>query len=291
MLRGLSPPSPMGSDGTAVTFQSPAGYTLCGLQKPITKASVFLTVIFHSSSITMAGDSNTSYSPLPLSTILHMLTIKLSSTNYLLWHKQMISLLTYHNLMGYVDGSIKQPPPTILTGEISSSNPAYASWIVADQRALILIQSSPSEEAMAETLGHSVIPLLRPSVFYEIRYLVGGSKTRFVLTQKDVIIFSGKDKDENFLWYIQFALTMISFAMTMISLTNVFVNTSKALEMVEELRTQRADKLSSEGYKILPSTCTFKEDQRSPKFTMCFLPNDVAYKENIVMKKLPLSIA
>ncbi|KAJ9535240.1 hypothetical protein OSB04_un001672, partial [Centaurea solstitialis] len=57
--------------------------------------------------------------------------------------------------MGYVDGSIKQPSPTILTGETPSSNPAYASWIAVDQRALILIQSSLSEDAMAETLGHS----------------------------------------------------------------------------------------------------------------------------------------
>ncbi|GKB35432.1 retrovirus-related pol polyprotein from transposon TNT 1-94 [Tanacetum coccineum] len=103
----------------------------------------------------MSGDSSNTDSPLPLSTVLHMLTIRLSSTNYLLWHKQMIPLLAYQKLTGYVDGSIPQPSPSVTTGETSSPNPAYASWIAADQRALILIQSSLSEEAMAETLGHT----------------------------------------------------------------------------------------------------------------------------------------
>nr|GFC11535.1 hypothetical protein [Tanacetum cinerariifolium] len=58
-------------------------------------------------------------------------------------------------LTGYVDGSIPMLPSTITSGESTSQNPAYSSWIAADQRALILIQSSLSEEAMAETLGNS----------------------------------------------------------------------------------------------------------------------------------------
>nr|GEY97778.1 retrovirus-related Pol polyprotein from transposon TNT 1-94 [Tanacetum cinerariifolium] len=41
----------------------------------------------------------------------------------------------------------------ITTGDASSPNPTYVSWIAADQGTLILIQSSLSEEAMAETLG------------------------------------------------------------------------------------------------------------------------------------------
>lgn len=66
----------------------------------------------------------------------------------------MLPLLSYQKLTGYVDGSIPKPAPTIVTGEQTVPNPAYASWIAADQRALILLQSSLSEEAMAETLGH-----------------------------------------------------------------------------------------------------------------------------------------
>ncbi|GKE69862.1 putative RNA-directed DNA polymerase [Tanacetum coccineum] len=40
-------------------------------------------------------------------------------------------------------------------GQTPSLNPAYTSWVAADQRALILIQSSLSKESMAETLGHT----------------------------------------------------------------------------------------------------------------------------------------
>ncbi|GJT51449.1 retrovirus-related pol polyprotein from transposon TNT 1-94 [Tanacetum coccineum] len=67
----------------------------------------------------------------------------------------MLPLLAYQKLTGYVDGSIPKLSAMITTGDTSSPNPAYVSWIVADQRALILIQSSLSEEAMAKTLGHS----------------------------------------------------------------------------------------------------------------------------------------
>nr|GEY50376.1 putative zinc finger, CCHC-type, Gag-polypeptide of LTR copia-type [Tanacetum cinerariifolium] len=94
-------------------------------------------------------------SPLPLATILHMLTIKLSSTNYLLWRNQVLPLLGYQKLTGYIDGTIIAPSPTITTGTTTSPNLAYATWHGADQRALILIKSSLSEEAMAKTLGHT----------------------------------------------------------------------------------------------------------------------------------------
>ncbi|GJT08980.1 retrovirus-related pol polyprotein from transposon RE1 [Tanacetum coccineum] len=103
----------------------------------------------------MLGESSNTDAPLPLSIILHMIPIKLSYTNYLLWQKQMLPLLAYQQLTGYVDGSIPKPSATITTGDASLLNPAYVSWIAADQRALILIQSSLFEEVMAETLGHS----------------------------------------------------------------------------------------------------------------------------------------
>lgn len=68
----------------------------------------------------------------------------------------MFPLLSYQKLIGYADGSIPKPAPTIVTGEQTTANPAYASWIAADQRALILLQPSLTEEAMAGTLGHDI---------------------------------------------------------------------------------------------------------------------------------------
>ncbi|GJZ69163.1 hypothetical protein Tco_0632713 [Tanacetum coccineum] len=114
--------------------------TMCGWKETIAYSRILeelrRSFVMPSWLRTMSGDSSNTDSPLPLSTVLYMLTIKLSSTNYLLWHKQMIPLLAYQKLTGYVDGSIPQPSLTITTGETSSPNPAYASWIAADQRAL-----------------------------------------------------------------------------------------------------------------------------------------------------------
>nr|GEX70852.1 putative zinc finger, CCHC-type [Tanacetum cinerariifolium] len=105
--------------------------------------------------VTCDSSLDTTDSPLPLATILHMLTIKLYSTNYLLWRNQVLPLLAIQKLTGYIDGSILAPSHTIVTGTTTDPNPAYSSWVAADQCALVIIQSSLSEEAMAETLGHT----------------------------------------------------------------------------------------------------------------------------------------
>ena len=52
----------------------------------------------------------TEISLLPFNTLIHMITIKLSSTNYLLWKSQLLPLLESQNLLGYVDGTIIPPP-------------------------------------------------------------------------------------------------------------------------------------------------------------------------------------
>lgn len=61
----------------------------------------------------MAGDFD---STLPIAIVFNMLTIKLPSTNYLLWSKKTLPLLSYQNLSGYVDGLIPKPSPPIVTG-------------------------------------------------------------------------------------------------------------------------------------------------------------------------------
>lgn len=104
----------------------------------------------------MAGDS-TSSSPLkeslPFSTLIHMLTIKLSATNYLLWEDQVTSLLSCQGLLGYVDGTLAVPPEKVTVDEKIVSNPAYVDWCFQDQRLRSLLLSSLTEEAHAETLG------------------------------------------------------------------------------------------------------------------------------------------
>lgn len=92
---------------------------------------------------------------LPMNTILHLITNRLSSSNYLLWKNQMIPLLTYQNLLGHVDGTLPAPDPVILTAEKFMPNPAFTAWISADQRAIILLQASLTEEAFYEIVGLS----------------------------------------------------------------------------------------------------------------------------------------
>jgi hypothetical protein len=94
-------------------------------------------------------------SSLSLQTMFHMITIKLSSTNYLLWRNQILPLLNSQNLLDYIDGSVHEPPESILSESISIPNPKHAIWKSEDQHLLILLLSSLTEEAMAEVLGLS----------------------------------------------------------------------------------------------------------------------------------------
>lgn len=56
-------------------------------------------------------------------------------------------------MAGHVDGSLIPPSPTIIVDDKTSPNPTFLSWQENDQSALIILQSSLSEEAMAEALG------------------------------------------------------------------------------------------------------------------------------------------
>lgn len=84
-----------------------------------------------------------------------MLTIKLTSSNYLLWRNQITPLLNHQKWMSHVDGSSTIPPPKILVDGNEIWNPAHEAWIDVDQKVLLILQSSLSEESMAEVLGLS----------------------------------------------------------------------------------------------------------------------------------------
>ena len=53
---------------------------------------------------------NTSPTFLSFNTMIHMVTIKLSSSNYLLWKSQLLLLLESQELLSHVDGTIAPPP-------------------------------------------------------------------------------------------------------------------------------------------------------------------------------------
>lgn len=83
-----------------------------------------------------------------------MVTIKLTSTNYLLWKNQMVSILDCQDMLYFVDGYKTPPPPQILDNSNKEvPNPVYTSWHSNDQRLQTLLLSSLIEESMAQFLG------------------------------------------------------------------------------------------------------------------------------------------
>lgn len=67
----------------------------------------------------------------------------------------MLPIFTYQQLSGHIDDTSSSPPPTITEENKTISNPALALWNDADQRAIILLHSSLTEETAAKVLGLS----------------------------------------------------------------------------------------------------------------------------------------
>ena len=99
--------------------------------------------------------SESSYHLLSFNTLIHMIIIKLSSSNYLLWKSQLLPLLESQDMLGYVDGTMV-PPPRFEPETSSTLNSKYLAWRAADQRLLCLLLSSLTEEAMAVVVGLSI---------------------------------------------------------------------------------------------------------------------------------------
>jgi hypothetical protein len=77
----------------------------------------------------------------------HLMTVKLSADNYLLWRAQVLPLLRSHYLEGYVDGSLPCPPAMLhmtsaAGAPVMAPNPAHRQWVAQDQAILGAIQSS-----------------------------------------------------------------------------------------------------------------------------------------------------
>lgn len=100
----------------------------------------------------MAASSD---SIIPMNTIMHLITNRLTSSNYLLWKNQLLHLLASQNLLTHIDGTTGAPPTEVITDGKSSPNPAYLTWLSNDQRAVILLHASLTEEAFSEIVGLS----------------------------------------------------------------------------------------------------------------------------------------
>jgi hypothetical protein len=86
-----------------------------------------------------------SSSTLSFNTVAHMVTIKLSSTNFLLWRSQVVPLLQCQKLYGYVDGSTPMP-------SAATDLAAHNIWKQFDQLVMSLLLFSLTEEALSITI-------------------------------------------------------------------------------------------------------------------------------------------
>ncbi|GFZ05452.1 hypothetical protein Acr_17g0010240 [Actinidia rufa] len=112
---------------------------------------------------------SSSSSSLPLNTMVHMLTIKMTSSNYLLWRNQFIPLLTSQDLFGYLDGSVRAPSPKVTSSDGTTQvNLAYTSWLNTDQTLLSLLYSSLTEESMSELPLPSFADIVPKALSHEI---------------------------------------------------------------------------------------------------------------------------
>ncbi|KAI5427903.1 hypothetical protein KIW84_033072 [Lathyrus oleraceus] len=91
------------------------------LQAQMSKAGAFETRASINSVIAPNNNSNLK-ELMEFNTNSH-LPIKLNGTNYPAWYKQCNALLIARDLEGYVTGTKKCPPATIVTGETTSPNP------------------------------------------------------------------------------------------------------------------------------------------------------------------------
>uniref|UniRef100_A0A2N9H324 Retrotransposon Copia-like N-terminal domain-containing protein n=1 Tax=Fagus sylvatica TaxID=28930 RepID=A0A2N9H324_FAGSY len=91
-----------------------------------------------------------------LTTVHHLITIKLTYENYLFWKAQVVPYLRGQHLFQFVDGSFPIPQPIIAAPLDSASttliNPEFTQWQLQDQIVLSALISSLSEKVIAHVV-------------------------------------------------------------------------------------------------------------------------------------------
>lgn len=99
-----------------------------------------------------------------LTNICNLISIRLDSTNYVLWKFQFTSMLKAHKLYQFVDGTSLVPKKKINSSSSSTSedksvtvieNPLYDDWMTKDQALMTLINATLAPEALAYIVGCS----------------------------------------------------------------------------------------------------------------------------------------
>ncbi|KAI4303077.1 hypothetical protein MLD38_038750 [Melastoma candidum] len=96
-------------------------------------------------------------SPTPLPPMTTIVTVKLSSDNYPVWLSFMTSYLHTIDMLPYVDGTIRQPPPEVsLPDGRVVSNPTYRTWLRLNHNLRANILATLTPEMMMEV--YDILP-------------------------------------------------------------------------------------------------------------------------------------
>ncbi|GAB2232759.1 hypothetical protein Droror1_Dr00011813 [Drosera rotundifolia] len=109
----------------------------------------------------VSSSSSSSLTTLTFNSMIHMISIKLTSSNYLLWRSQIQPLLQCQDLFSHVDGTM---------GLSSSNTLVTNAQRRSDQSVMSLLLSSVTEEVLSEVIGLSTTrevwsALVTPLVF------------------------------------------------------------------------------------------------------------------------------
>lgn len=111
----------------------------------------------HQKTLMKDTSSSSSVVSLPIATMIHMVTIKLSYINFFTMERQVVPIFTSFELLGFVNSKELTPQPTVLfaLGEFVP-NPYYTKWFSTTQCLLGVLFSTLSEEAMTEMIRKKV---------------------------------------------------------------------------------------------------------------------------------------
>ena len=89
---------------------------------------------------------------LVLSNMSNLMSVKLDSTNFIVWKHQLSSILIAYSMIDFVDGTVPSPSRFLTDAEgnlISDANPEFKLWNTRDQALLTLINLTLSPQVLS----------------------------------------------------------------------------------------------------------------------------------------------
>ena len=93
-----------------------------------------------------------------LSNMSNLMSVKLDSTNFIVWKHQLSSILKAYSMIDYVDGTVPSPTRFLTNADgalTTTVNPEFQLWNTRDQGLLALINSILSHSVLSMVVGHN----------------------------------------------------------------------------------------------------------------------------------------